>query len=155
LHQAAGEHALARSLVERWPGAQLVRLDDMYPGWDGLAAASAAVPDIFRWAGWRSWDWEHDREGAWHVLDATRPIIVEGVGAISRASRPLVDWAIWVELDDETRKVRALERDGDRYAPHWDRWAAQEAEFIARENPFQLADAILKPGGSLELDRLT
>jgi hypothetical protein len=62
---------------------------------------------------------------------------------LSRASAPLVDHRIWVELDDAARKVRALERDGDTYAPHWERWARQELRFIARENPQALADEVL------------
>jgi hypothetical protein len=48
-----------------------------------------------------------------------------------------------VELDDASRKQRALDRDGEAYAPHWDRWAAQELSFIERENPRALADEIL------------
>jgi hypothetical protein len=132
-----------RSEPAAW--AQLVRLDDLYPGWDGLDAGSAAVPGILTEFRWRAWDWAADRPGVWHDLDPERPIVIEGVGAISRASRLLATRAIWVELDDETRKIRALERDGDAYAPHWDRWAAQELVFIARENPRALADTIVEP----------
>jgi len=140
----SGKTELAKLMVEAMPEFQLVRLDDLYPGWDGLDAGSAAVPDIIRERRWRAWDWTADRPGAWHELDAVRPLVIEGVGAISRASRALATIAIWVELDDATRKRRALERDGDAYAPHWDRWAAQELEFIARENPASLASVIVE-----------
>ncbi len=122
-----------------------MRLDDIYPGWDGLDAASKAVPDILTQHRWRQWDWAAERPGPTHDLDPNRPIIVEGVGAISRASRPLADLAIWVELDDATRKVRALARDGEAYAPHWDRWASHELSYIARERPRDLADVIVEP----------
>lgn len=134
-----------------WPQAQLVRLDDLYPGWDGLDAGSAAVPSILTEHRWRSWDWAADRSGPWFELDPERPIIVEGFGAISAASRPLVDLAVWVELDDDTRKQRALNRDGNAYEPHWDRWASQELEFIARERPADLADLVV-PGLDLLRD---
>jgi uridine kinase len=148
----SGKTELAKAILERRPEAQLVRLDDLYPGWDGLAQGSAAVPEIFRWAGWRRWDWEAHRPDVWISLDPTRPVIVEGVGAISRASRPLADLAIWIELDTASRKVRALDRDGDRYAPHWDRWAAQEQAFIRRENPASLADIVAQgPDRAIEL----
>jgi hypothetical protein len=125
------------------PELQLVRLDDLYPGWDGLDAGSAAVPSILTELRWRAWDWAANAPGDWHELDPQRPIIVEGVGAISRASRPLAGRAIWVELDDATRKQRALARDGDAYAPYWDRWAAQELVFLAREQPQALADELV------------
>ena len=140
----SGKTELAKLLVETMPDFQLVRLDDLYPGWDGLAAGSAAVAAIIREQKWQAWDWAANAPSVWHELDARRPVIIEGVGAISRASRPLADVAIWVELDDATRKVRALERDGDAYAPHWDRWAAQELEFIAREDPVSLASVIVE-----------
>jgi uridine kinase len=140
----SGKTELAKQIAHVIDGAQLVRLDDLYPGWDGLDAGSARVPEILETLRWQAWDWELDRPGAWHELDGTRPIIIEGVGAISRASRPLADVALWVDADDATRKSRAFARDGDAFAPYWERWAAQELSFIARENPQQLADAIVE-----------
>lgn len=120
-----------------------MRLDDLYPGWDGLDAGSAAVASILTTLAWRAWDWAAGAPGAWHELDASEPIVVEGVGAISRASRPLVVAAVWVELDDARRRQRALARDGDAYAPFWDRWAAQELAFVAREHPKALATLVV------------
>ncbi|HEY4269090.1 MAG TPA: ATP-binding protein [Galbitalea sp.] len=126
-------------------GAQLVRLDDVYPGWDGLEAASeAVVRDILGRHRWQRWDWAAMAPAEWNELDRAAPVIIEGCGALSRTSMALATLAIWVELDAATRKTRALARDGDAYAPHWDRWAAQEASFIAREHPADLADLILQ-----------
>lgn len=139
----SGKTELARALVDGWPGAQLVRLDDLYPGWDGLDVGSEAVASILTVRRWQAWDWATGSPGAWQELDASRPIVIEGVGAISIASRPLADVAVWVELDDATRKIRALRRDGDAYAPHWDRWAAQEERFMAREKPRSLASMVV------------
>lgn len=137
----SGKTELATLLAARFD-AQLVRLDDIYPGWDGLEAGSAAVPGILSSGMWRRWDWATSRPAELHTIDLTRPVIVEGVGALSRASRPLADHALWVELDDETRKARALARD-EYFAPHWDAWAAQEELYIAREHPRDLADAVV------------
>lgn len=139
----SGKTELAKLIVETVPDFQLVRLDDIYPGWDGLAAGSAAVAAIIREQKWHAWNWAANTPNGWHELDARRPLIIEGVGAISRASRPLADVAIWVELDDAARKVRALERDRETFAPHWERWAAQELEFISREDPRSLASVIV------------
>lgn len=141
----SGKTELATLLAGRL-GAQLVRLDDVYPGWDGLDAASRAVPGILRSHRWRRWDWTAARAAEWHELDPGRPLIVEGVGALSRASRPLADRALWVELDDDdARKRRALAREGS-FAPHWERWAAQEERFLERENPRALADVVVDGG---------
>jgi hypothetical protein len=127
-------------------GAQLVRLDDFYPGWDGLEAASAGVRDEVLdpvRPGWRRWDWRDDAAAEWHDLYPRLPLVVEGSGALSRANRSLATFGIWVELDAPTRKLRALARDGEAYAPHWDRWAAQEARFGERERPWAIADLVV------------
>jgi dephospho-CoA kinase len=138
----AGKTRYATALAARL-GATLVSLDDVYPGWQGLDAGSAAVPDIITDRRYRSWNWEADAAGAWRELPADGDLVVEGVGSISRASRPFADRAIWIELDEATRLRRAHERDGDRFAPYWQSWAAQEDRFIARENPRELADEII------------
>ncbi|WP_262406217.1 ATP-binding protein [Protaetiibacter sp. SSC-01] len=139
----AGKTVLARRLAEE-TGATLVSLDDVYPGWDGLAAGAAAVPGIVRHGRWRRWDWAADAWGEAASVDRTGSLIVEGCGAISRASRPLADHAWWLDRDDAERKRRALGRDGDAYAPHWERWAAQEEAFAAAEHPRELADLVVR-----------
>jgi hypothetical protein len=143
----AGKTVLARYLA-RLTGATLVSLDEVYPGWDGLAAGAAAVPGIIRDGGWRRWDWAADRPGEAASVDRDGSLIVEGCGAISRASRPLADHAWWLERDAVERKARALARDGDAYAPHWERWAAQEEAFAAAEGSRELAELVLRPGAS-------
>ena len=137
----SGKTELARLLARETPGTQVVHLDDIYPGWEGLDAASRVVPGILSTHRWQQWDWNLDAPGDWHEIDGSRPLIIEGVGAISRASRPLADAAIWLELDEPTRKRRALEREPS-FAHHWEDWAAQEQAFIARENPAALATEV-------------
>lgn len=139
----SGKTELARAIVDAWPKAQLVRLDDIYPGWQGLDAASESVPQILTDYRWRAYNWVTAKPGQWHELDPERPLVVEGVGSLSRASIKLADVALWIELDDLSRKERALARDGDTFAPHWDEWALQELRFIAREDPRSLADLVI------------
>ncbi|MBI5161381.1 MAG: hypothetical protein HY996_08215 [Micrococcales bacterium] len=141
----AGKTALAHALAPRLH-AQLVSLDDLYPGWDGLEAGALAVPrDVLRddEPGWRRWDWTAQRPAEWHPLDPSLPLVVEGCGALGAASRARASLAVWLELDGARRKRRALARDGGAYAPHWERWAAQEERWIAREHPVALADVVL------------
>jgi uridine kinase len=142
----SGKSSLADELVAALPQLQLVRLEDMYPGWDGLAAASRMAHDEILAADrprWQRWDWVRAEPAQWHELDHARGILIEGCGALSRANRALATFGVWVECDAATRKRRALARDGDTYAPYWDRWADQEDEFIAAENPVALADLIV------------
>ncbi|MDO7882374.1 AAA family ATPase [Salinibacterium soli] len=142
----SGKSTLARRLVDEHPSLQLVRLDDLYPGWDGLAAGSRHVVDYVLdpvRPRWLEWDWAAGAPTRWHELSADAPLLVEGVGAISRASRARASLAIWVDTDDDVRRRRALDRDGAAYEPHWERWAAQEAAFLEREHPRKLADVVI------------
>lgn len=146
----SGKSTLADHLSELWATCVVLRLDDVYPGWDGFAWAVDHVRTAVlepRAAGrpgrWRSWDWASDTPGPWHDVDPERPLIVEGAGALTPANRALADLGVWVETPDAERKRRALLRDGDMYRPHWDRWAAQEDEHLARHRPRTLADWIV------------
>src|SRR5690606_10582616 len=96
----SGKSELATLLAGLLPGSQVLRLDDSCPGWYGLGLASEAVPAILATFAWRSWDWAGDRPGELHQLDPSLPIIVEGVGALSRARRPLAHTALWLTSDD-------------------------------------------------------
>lgn len=146
----AGKTTIAVALQRLWD-AELVSLDDIYPGWDGLAWATEHVRTellVPRAAGrpgrWRRWDWAAGAPAGWHTVDAGARLIVEGAGALTSASRALADYAIWVEADAGERRRRALCRDGDTYAPHWERWARQEERFIARHRPRSVADRVLR-----------
>ncbi|MCU1438309.1 MAG: ATP-binding protein [Naasia sp.] len=133
--------------------AQLVSLDDLYPGWDGLEAGSAAVVDIIGARRWTRWDWAAGRPGGEQRIDPERPLVVEGCGALSRRNRELATLGVWVDSPDDLRKRRALARDGEAYAREWDRWAAQEDVFLARERPGVLADVIVREDSSGALRR--
>jgi cytidylate kinase len=131
-------------------GRALLRLEDVYPGWDGLAAASEALVDhvlVPRAAGapgaLHRWDWVQDRPGDLLQVAAAGPLVVEGCGALSRRAAALADLTIWVELPATERRVRALARDGAVFEAHWDRWAGQERAFLAREDPRRTADLVV------------
>lgn len=143
-HSGSGKTTLAAQ-VARAIDAQHVSLDQFYPGWGGLEVGSAMVRGVLDPAtpGYKRWDWEHSRQAEWIPVDAERPIVIEGSGALSRANRALATFGVWIRLDQTERKRRALARDGDAYLDHWDRWAAQEQHFFVRERPDALADAIM------------
>ena len=147
----SGKTTLARQLADHWPTGdvvQVVGLDELYPGWGGLAAGASAVPDLIRGGGFRTWDWRRNAPGDWRRLDPARPLVVEGCGAITAASKALAGLAVWLEVDEAARRHRALARDGAEFAAHWYDWAAQEALHWSSDKPRELADLILSsPAG--------
>ncbi|QCR42917.1 ATP-binding protein [Curtobacterium sp. SGAir0471] len=140
-----GKTTLGDALAARL-GAGVVHLDDVYPGWDGLrAAADAVVSDVLGTrSGYRRWDWGRSEPAGWVPLEPDAPLVVEGCGALSRASAPLATLRVWLEADDEVRRDRAIGRDGEVFAREWERWAAQERAFIAAEAPRALADVVVR-----------
>ncbi len=139
----AGKSTLAALLHDRWRGeVQLVALDDIYPGWDGLAAGAETLTSAIldplakgRVAQWQRWDWAADAPGAPMTARPDLPLIVEGCGAITAASAARAQIRVWLESPHDARQARALARDGETYRPHWERWAAQEARHLADDDP--------------------
>lgn len=149
----AGKSTLADELQRRWEASAVVRLDDIYPGWDGLAWAIEHLRTELlqpRAAGrpgrWRRWDWAADAPAGWQTVPAARRLIVEGVGALA-ARTPGNAVGIWVDAADAVRKQRALQRDGDTFRPYWEHWAAQEDAVIARYDPRSAADYLATESG--------
>ena len=148
----AGKSSLARELVARWPGGgpvQLVALDSLYPGWDGLDAGveyareHVLAPHAAGRVGvWRRWDWEDDVRAEAHAVTASLPLVVEGSGILTPATAGLGDLRVWLESPEESRRERALTHDGDAYRPHWTRWADQEQRHVARDEPARHATRV-------------
>lgn len=145
----AGKSTFARQLAEEvrryLPDLQACALDQWYPGWDGLADGSRILAeDVLGPAShYQAWEWEAGRPGGTVTLEASAPLLVEGCGALTPATRLRADVAVWVDAAADVRRDRALRRDGDLFAPHWERWAAQEDDHIARNDPVALADFCL------------
>lgn len=146
----AGKTSLVARVVAAWPTdtrVQVVALDRLYPGWDGLAAGARIafedilVPHARGLIGvWRRWDWELSEPAEASAVDPALPLIVEGCGVLTARSSRLADVTVWVDAPAQVRRHRAIERDGDTYRPHWQRWAAQEEAHIATDAPASLAD---------------
>ena len=74
-------------------------------------------------------------------------VLVEGAGSGARAVAPHLAALLWLEAPDDLRRERALARDRDTYAPHWLRWARQEAAHFRREGTRERADLVLDTSG--------
>ncbi|MFT4220020.1 MAG: hypothetical protein QM611_05845 [Microbacterium sp.] len=141
----AGKTTLVRGLVAGWPlrgRVQVVALDSLYPGWDGLddgvgiARDTVLMPHARGEIGvWRRWDWDAAEPAEAHAVEPALPLIVEGSGLLTAETAGLADIRVWLDAPAASRKRRALERDGETYRPHWDRWAAQEERHLARDAP--------------------
>lgn len=154
----AGKTTFARALVERaaarrGPEPPLVAMDEIYPGWDGLAdAVPVLVEKVLQpiaeghAAAYRRWDWDAQRWGALVAVPRGELVVVEGAGCGSRAARPYLGALVWVEAPPGVRMARALARDGEAYRPHWDRWAEQEEALFAAEGTRERADLLLSTG---------
>jgi uridine kinase len=145
----AGKSSLAARLQGEL-GAALVSLEDLYGGWDGLergidllvskvleplsAGRAARVP---------RYDWVSRTWGEPWVLEPPAVLIAEGAGAGARRAAAYAETVIWMEAAPSVRKKRALERDGETFAPYWDMWAAQEDLMLAREHTPERADLVI------------
>lgn len=145
----AGKTTLADQVVAGWGGpVQLVGMDELYPGWDGLAVGSEMVArDVLREVdpGYRRWDWERSAPAGWVPLDPDVSLVIEGCGALTDANRRLADLGVWCELGAAERRARAIARDGAAFAAHWDEWAAQETRHWRANRPRSLADLVVGP----------
>ncbi len=132
--------------------APVVSLEDLYGGWDGLTAGiERLVAQVLtplaagRPARVPRFDWVSSVWLAPRMLVAGDLLVVEGVGCGARAAARFLSVLVWIEEPEDRRRARALARDGDTYAPHWDGWAAQEDDLLARERTWSRADVVL-PG---------
>lgn len=149
----SGKSSLAGLVAAELDDAPVVHLDDIFPGWDGLAAApallTAQVLVPFRRgepAAFRRWDW-HD--GTYAELVPVPPaaiIVVEGCGCTVGVARPYGDVRVWLEADHDTRLRRGIERDGETFRPHWERWAAQERTLFGADRTAEQATLRLWTG---------
>ena len=142
--------ALAAALGDPPVVAPMVSMDELYPGWDGLAAGVARLrAEIVaplaagRPAGYRPWDWARDTYGVRRNLGVPPLLVVEGVGA---GAVPGIALLIWLDAPEDVRYRRAMARDGATYAPHWARWAAQEQAHFAADRTADRADVRITTG---------
>lgn len=130
--------------------APIVHMDDIYPGWDGLGDAASKLAD---WileplangepAAYPRYDWDHGRYGEQITVPESDVVIVEGCASGSRRAAHLLSLLAWIEAPRDVRMARGIARDGETFAPHWERWAAQEDVLYEAERTRERADLIV------------
>lgn len=146
----AGKTVLAEALAAAtdWP---VFHMEDVYPGWSGLAAAADrlalwVIMPLLNGADprWRRYDWARGRSAGWHSTPVVDGLIVEGCGCGAAAIRPYLSTLVWVETPDEVRHRRLdLREDAAAYAPHREDWARQEEAFYSVHTPWEYADVVV------------
>lgn len=132
-------------------GATLVHVDDLVPGWDGLAEVvdlvttqvleplSHGAP-----AAYRRWSWVRDGWDGTAVIAPTDLLVLEGVGSSVRPAGDYATVRVWVEAGRDVRFHRGIARDGEAYRPNWERWARQEDAMFAADDARARADVLLE-----------
>ena len=133
--------------------APVLHFEDIYPGWDGLGVTPTLVADdvlkrlaVDDIASVARWDWSQDRPGEDIRIRPVPVLILDGVGSGALPCRPYLSFLIWLEAPEEVRKERALTRDGETFAPHWDAWGAQERRLFASDGIRAAADVVVETG---------
>lgn len=146
----SGKTTLAEAVSSRLD-CPVLHLDDLLPGWDGLAQAAGLLADQVLHplaaggpAGYRRWDWIESRWAERVEVPPSPLLIVEGCASTVRPAAEFVAVRIWVEAARDVRLRRGLERDGDTYRPHWERWATQERELFTADGTRERADLVVR-----------
>lgn len=157
----SGKSTFADSLVRAWPGRapDLVRLDDVYPGWLGLDAAGSGLARTLLArrrrggiGGWRRWDWAAERPAEQARVPPGRGMVLEGCGSFAAAEGDPEAVRVWVEAPDPLRRRRALARDDGRFDDFWEVWDRQWRRHARRLGSRRRADVIVRAMGEGRLE---
>lgn len=133
--------------------APVVHMDDLFAGWSGLPEVDTQLDGLLcplsegRPGAYRRYDWLAGRFAEQVRVDPVPVLVLEGVGSGSSRFEALATVLVWVEAPHDVRMRRGLERDGDAFAPHWERWAQDEAALFARERTRERADVVVDGTG--------
>jgi uridine kinase len=125
---------------------RIIHMDDLYEGWKGLAQGADYLQRMVLTpltsngtASWQEYNWETNQRERWREFSGGTPLIIEGCGSLNRHTSTIADVKVWLDVAEEIRKKRWLERDGHIFDQYFDSWAAQELDFIAREKSPEFA----------------
>jgi energy-coupling factor transporter ATP-binding protein EcfA2 len=163
-HSASGKTTLAGRLAAALPHAAVLHSDDLAWHHSLFDWRPLLVDGVLRplWAGqvvdYRPPPWvERGRAGSIQLPAGTETVVLEGVGASRRVLLDLVDTAVWVETDEPERARRDEERiaAGEVTREVYESWMAVENPFLAADQPWLRADAIVAGNSPLPHDPLT
>ena len=128
-----GKTTTAAQVSAELGSAPIVHMDDLYPGWHGLAAA---VPRLVQEvleplaagepAAYRRHDWDRGEYAETIEIPPGPFLVVEGCGSTTGPARELTDVRVWLEAEPGVRRARSLGRDSEMFRPRWQMWRDQE-----------------------------
>ncbi len=148
----SGKTTLGEELATR-AGAELIHGDDLMSGWRGLDAVARQLAGLFSalaaggTGSYQHYDWLQDRYDRTVEVQPAPWLVVEGVGSGVAALAAYTTVLVWVEVDDDLRLARGLERDGDELQELWRQFMLDERELFARERIRERADVVVDGTG--------
>lgn len=149
----SGKSTLAAAIAER-TGARVVNTDELMDGWDGFDTVTTQLTGLVTaLAAGRTGDYHRYLWGQGRFDDAVTHValgpwlVVEGVGSAEPAIDSHITVLVWVEVDDDLRLARGLERDGAHLEPEWREFMRAEREIFARDRTFERADVVVDGTG--------
>lgn len=149
----SGKTTLAKGVVDGLTAlgsVEVVHMDLLFPGWDGLAEAPSLLATQVlgplsqgRPAAYRLWSWVREEWRGTRDVAPSRFLVVEGCGSSVEPAGAYAAVRVFVEADRALRMRRGIERDGEDYRPHWERWAAQETQVYAADRTRERADLVV------------
>jgi uridine kinase len=125
---------------------RVIHMDDLYEGWKGLSLGAEYLQRVVLaplllsgTSSWQEYNWEEEQRDRWREFSGGTPLIIEGCGSLNRYTSTVAHLTVWLDVPEEIRKQRWLERDGHIFDQYFDMWAAQELDFIAREKSPEFA----------------
>ena len=139
--------AVARDARSAGLTVEVVHMDDVFEGWEGLADAGRRVRTQIveplaagGRAAYSRWDWHEDRFAEQVEVPVVDLLVLEGVGSGDPGYAEQIGVLVWIWAPDELRLRRGLERDGAALADRWRQWMREERQLHARDRTPERAD---------------
>jgi uridine kinase len=144
----AGKSHFAARLAAVEPRLAVVHTDD-FASWDaGLdweRLRDQVIDPLLgdRPARYQRYDWEEGRLAEWHEISAEGVVVVEGVSSYRLTLADAYDLAVWVQTPREKCLERGLVRDGEVALGRWQKWMADEDDYVKGEHPERRAGVVV------------
>ena len=148
----SGKTTLGAALAER-TGGQLIHADDLMGGWRGLddvgrqLAAMVEPLSAGRPGSYEQFDWQQHRYDRVVPVPPAPWLVVEGVGSGAVAIASYITVLVWVEVDEDLRLARGLERDGEAMREPWLVFMEDERAVFEADRTRERADVLVDGTG--------
>jgi uridine kinase len=145
----SGKTTLAKSLSGLLENCPIIHMDEIYEGWEN-ALSPKTSQDLVEWIinplledksiEYLKYDWHLEQRIEKVVINNSKVMITEGVGAsVSEISKHAC-LKLWIEVNEETGINRVLTRDGLQIQEQMKKWQSQESKFFIENNSKENSD---------------